>query len=125
MKISTKLQPSAPLNAEIVFREVMEPSIRRHLLGLGMQSSEQLESTVRTLRDIHVGCASEITAQFFFSAGDAREEQLKQTGQCDEIKMIVDEMARLVIAAQEQQLIQMATHLATNLSDKPLTPTLH
>lgn len=125
MKISTKLQPSAPLNAEIVFREVMEPSIRRHLLGLGMQSSEQLESTVRTLRDIHVGCASEITAQFFFNAGDAREEQLKQTGQCDEIKMIVDEMARLVIAAQEQQLIQMATHLATNLSDKPLAPTLH
>lgn len=125
MKINASLQQAMPITAEVVFRERMEPSIRQHLASIGVQSIDAVEQAVQTLRKIYISGSCDVRAEFSISPDDPRSKELAEKGECEEVNMFCQEMARVVISAQETQLISMATYLVTGLSDQPLLRTLH
>lgn len=125
MKISASLQQAMPITAEVVFRERMEPSIRQHLAALGVQSTDTVEQAVQTLRKIYVSGSCDVRAEFMIPPHDPRAQEMAEKGECEEVNMFCQEMAKVVVSAQEAQLISMATHLVMGLSDQTLIRTLH
>lgn len=125
MKINASVQQAMPITAEVVFREHMEPSIRQHLVGLGVQSADTIEHAVQTLRKIYISGSCDVRAEFSIPPHDPRSKEMAEKGECEEVNMFCQEMAKVVVSAQETQLISMATYLVNGLNDEPLLRTLH
>ncbi len=125
MKITATLTQAAPIGAELVFSERMEPSIRQHLALLSVQSTDAIDQTVQTLRKIYVSGSSDVRAEFSMAPNDPRAAELADKGGCEEIDMFCQELASVVVSAQEAQLLSMATYLVTGLLEQAPLRTLH